>query len=422
MSPARWAALAVAAAIATPVALALTRPGDVDEPGPEPAHDRRAGSTFHDPAHRFRVKIPAGWQRARYVVIPEVTNPREILVVSTFPPDGFGEPCGPFYDHVLSHMGSSEGLVAVQERLGHEVAGPRVFPPRPAHFRLPPRRPKPRGCGRKGDRRPVRDWWIPFRSAGRDFYAQVALGPRAPNSLRRDARELLDSLRAERGPADVVGRRTSFGALPAAPPAITKVCAEAAPRAAFPVLCPARWPPPAGRGAPKPRAFEKASDVYLIDVANGFGRRGGHVFHLLVGGQRRPFGRWPAGVDPDLRITTRKVLTTDRAGVLYLPARRIATARVHGVKATVLREPPYPQGGLHGGHVVVLWSEDGHGYLVSVHGERLPRRALVSIALAMARSTRPSPSVEGTSASVPSCVGGFSRIVVVRLPRPRRRR
>jgi hypothetical protein len=160
---------------------------------------------------------------------------------------------------------------------------------------------------------------------------------------------------------------------------------------AVPVLCPTRWPSPSGRGAPKARLFEERSDVYLINVENGFSRRGGHVFHLMVGGQAEPFGRWPAGVDPGLRVTTRKVTIPQRGGgsfVQQLPARRIATARVHGVRAAVIQEPPYPAGGLHGGHVVVLWSEAGHGYLVSVHGERVSRDKLVAIALAMARSMR----------------------------------
>ncbi len=135
----------------------------------------------------------------------------------------------------------------------------------------------------------------------------------------------------------------------------------------------------------------RTSSAYLLDAENGFRRPGGHVFHLLVGGQRRPFGRWPSGVDPDLRVTTHKVTVPQRGGGMFvqqLPARRIAVARVHGARATVLREPPYPAGGLQGRHVVVLWNEDGHGYLVSVHGERLSRLALVPVALAMARSAR----------------------------------
>jgi hypothetical protein len=175
------------------------------------------------------------------------------------------------------------------------------------------------------------------------------------------------------------------------PTAIKDACARTATSATFPVLCPARWPPPRGRGGRTARLFERASSVYLLDAANGFTRRGGHVFHLLLGGQRRPFRHWPAGVDPRLRVTTRQVTIPMQGGgefVQQLPARRIGTARVHGAGAAILQEPPYPAGGLHGGHVVVLWNENGHGYLVSVHGERLSRRALISIALSMARSAR----------------------------------
>jgi hypothetical protein len=48
--------------------------------------------------------------------------------------------------------------------------------------------------------------------------------------------------------------------LAATPPVITKACAKAATRAAFPVLCPARWPPPgatrAPRDAPRPHVLK----------------------------------------------------------------------------------------------------------------------------------------------------------------------
>jgi hypothetical protein len=184
-----------------------------------------------------------------------------------------------------------------------------------------------------------------------------------------------------------------------APAAVARACQQATGRAAFPVVCPSQWPPHGGAGQPKLRSFGRTADAYLLDASNGFSRRKTHVFHLLVGGQRRPFGRWPSGVDSDLRVTTHKVVIPERGGgtfVQHLPARRIATARVHGAPATVLREPPFPTGGIHGDHVLVLWNEGGHGYMVSVHGERLSRPALVSVALAMARSARPSPERRGS--------------------------
>jgi hypothetical protein len=190
---------------------------------------------------------------------------------------------------------------------------------------------------------------------------------------------LLAALLVGCGGDDEPTRKSGSGPrLPAAPRAIADACAEAAASAAFPVLCPRRWPSPGGRGTarpgPKARLFEKAAGVYLVDVENGFRRRGGYVFHVLVGGQSRAFGRRLARADSDLR--------------LVLPARTIRSARVHGTRATVLEEPRYPAGGLHGGHVVVLWNEGGHGYLASVHGERYSRDELVGIALALARSAR----------------------------------
>jgi len=33
----------------------------------------------------------------------------------------------------------------------------------------------------------------------------------------------------------------------------------------------------------------------------------------------------------------------------------------------VLRNPPYPAGGIHGGHVSVVWNAGGAGYVVSGH-------------------------------------------------------
>jgi hypothetical protein len=197
----RWGAITLAAGVAVAIALAAVLPGEVREPERSRAKAQRpAGKSYRDHARRFTVEIPAGWRRARRIVIPQVTNPREILVVSTFSLDSSGEPCGPFYDHLIDHMGPRDGLVAVVERSGHAVAGPPQFRPRPRHFRLPLRKPEPRGCGLARDRTLVRDWWIPFHDAGRDFYGEVAIGLRAPEAVRRDARRLLDSLRFQRRP------------------------------------------------------------------------------------------------------------------------------------------------------------------------------------------------------------------------------
>jgi hypothetical protein len=52
-----------------------------------------------------------------------------------------------------------------------------------------------------------------------------------------------------------------------------------------------------------------------------------------------------------------------------------------------LKAPPYPQGGIHGDHSIVMWNENGHGYLVSTHSET-SRPAATRTAIQIARSTQ----------------------------------
>lgn len=199
MSRGRWAFVAIAIGIAAAVAVAVAAPGDGQEPTGAPDQGQhRTGASYRDQASRFGIEIPAGWRRAREVVDGKVINPREILVVSTFPLDFSGEPCGPFYDHVLGDLGRRQGFVSLQERFVRSVTQLQNYPRRPERFRLPVRTREPRGCGRNHERTLVRDWWIPFRDAGRAFYAQVAIGLGAPDQVRRDAIRLLDSLHFKR--------------------------------------------------------------------------------------------------------------------------------------------------------------------------------------------------------------------------------
>lgn len=98
------------------------------------------------------------------------------------------------------------------------------------------------------------------------------------------------------------------------------------------------WPGHRGRAGPMVQLFER-TDSYMIDVSNGFSRRAPHVFHVVIGGQRRPFAPGLTGIDPELGVIT---------------PRRLGTASVHGRRAAVLQEAPHPKGGIHGGHVVIL--------------------------------------------------------------------
>lgn len=202
-------------------------------------------------------------------------------------------------------------------------------------------------------------------------------------------------LRSDDEPAS---RPTADPGLPPTLAAVTRACHKATGPAAFPVLCPTRWPPHGGVGQPKLTTFARTADAYLLNTENGFRRRGAHVLHLLLGGQRRAFGPGPSRVDRALRLATRTVSIPMADGGSFVqerPARRIRRARVHGIPATVLKAPPYPQGGIHGGHVLVVWNEGGHGYLVSAHGTRMTQRALIEVTLAIARSTGPARGATG---------------------------
>jgi hypothetical protein len=137
--------------------------------------------------------------------------------------------------------------------------------------------------------------------------------------------------------------------------------------------------------------------VYLLNAFNGLDDRTPHVFHLLLGGQQRPFAPDWKAIDPGLRITTRLIRIPIRgsgsgsgsgAFVQQRPARRIGTTVIHGRGALLLAEPDYPHGGIQGGHVLVLWNQNSHGYIASVHGtDGMTRGTLAAIVIALARST-----------------------------------
>ena len=69
-----------------------------------------------------------------------------------------------------------------------------------------------------------------------------------------------------------------------------------------------------------------------------------------------------------------------------------ARARRSPCSFTLLVPRPYPSGGVHGGHIAAVWSQDGAGYAISLHFEPRPgvaatekRAAVVRAAEAMSR-------------------------------------
>jgi hypothetical protein len=213
---------------------------------------------------------------------------------------------------------------------------------------------------------------------------------------RRHASAVLIALVLLTGCSDDSGPTSRGSSLPAAPEGVGDGCREAAAVATFTVLCPAEWPD-AGRPA-KVRLRLYGSDLaYVLEAQTGFGSRS-PVFHVLFGGQRRPFRAGFEGDGRQLRLTTRRVVTpyyaSPRGGrilgrsVVELPTRRVDSTHVRGHLAAIMNAPPYPKGGIHGDHSVVMWNEGGHGYLVSTHSE-ISRRAATRAAIDIARSSRP---------------------------------
>jgi hypothetical protein len=193
------------------------------------------------------------------------------------------------------------------------------------------------------------------------------------------------------------GKRQSAehtSSLSPAPPNVAEGCQEAADVATFPVLCPTGWPDAARPGKAKLNLM--GGDVaYLLEAQEGFGSRS-PVFHVLFGGQAKPFRKGFEGDGESLRMTTRRVTTpvyrggerTDRTFVVSSPTRRVGTTRVHGHPAAIMKAPPYSTGGIHSGHTIVMWNEGGHGYLVSTHSET-SRRSATRTAIQIAQSSQP---------------------------------
>jgi len=129
------------------------------------------------------------------------------------------------------------------------------------------------------------------------------------------------------------------------------------------IACPTLLPTPGG--FERPRQFGHGACESLLNFEPAGARlRSGSVFHLLVGARCGPVSlatvrqRWPVDVTlrPDLRlIGNRSALPGGResAAVRLTVLRR---TEINGRPALILRNPSYPDGGIHGGHLTVLVS------------------------------------------------------------------
>jgi hypothetical protein len=163
--------------------------------------------------------------------------------------------------------------------------------------------------------------------------------------------------------------------------------------------CPTKFPRPPRAGRIETQTLTPRGYAgYLLSV-NLLGFRTDDGGHVILGSQPHPFvlsgkagQRWPK------RATQIPDAALKLPGRLHGPARLTVLRHVDvGGDALALRAAPYPAGGLHGGHVIVLWNAGDRGQLVSLHfaDHRHPRRftlkGRIAAAVKIALSERGAP-------------------------------
>jgi hypothetical protein len=184
------APLAAAAVLAVVSSCGEAQP----EPRPERAEPSPTGTTYTDKRWGYSVAFPGTWHRAIEAVARELTEPREVLSLATFPLRYHPTDCEAFAGAARSDLGSHDAFLTVQERGYDPVSDWRDFPSRPEHFHPTSGEPAEARCG---DPPGATVYWRNFTDAGRHFHTLVVIGPDAPGSVRSEAWRILDSLRLD---------------------------------------------------------------------------------------------------------------------------------------------------------------------------------------------------------------------------------
>jgi hypothetical protein len=165
--------------------VAATACGD-DDPGPVPLTHR---------AHGLAVELPPGWHVAGESLTPNLSDPREVLAVSTVPLHPRPTGCAQVGGSALQDMGPRGAFVTLQERGLEPGSAWLGFPARPAHFG-----PELGGPSEASECVPTAhftDHWFGFTDEGRHFHVLVAFGPLATAETRRQAWAILDTVRVD---------------------------------------------------------------------------------------------------------------------------------------------------------------------------------------------------------------------------------
>ena len=161
-------------------------------------HVRARWRTHVDEARGLSARIPPAWAVAGERLTPFLGDPKELLNVGTGPFKPGGDRCAHVPERTLEALGPEDALVTVLEfegPSGHE------FPRRPEEL-LEAESMEPDSLDCLARPRDLDNRLFAFTDAGRDFYVYVAFGERVTDERRREAGELLDSLRFA-APADV---------------------------------------------------------------------------------------------------------------------------------------------------------------------------------------------------------------------------
>ena len=185
-----------------------------------------------------------------------------------------------------------------------------------------------------------------------------------------------------------------------APAAVRHECAQRADYSVYRTSCPTRWPVRRGSATVLDAAIVRGPSQWFAsfdDPAFGPPDDG----HVIIGGQNPPFSlagdvgeTWPRPGEPaplPLLWLPRLMITpngTPGGYVARVPPKILERTSVGGRQALVLTEAPYPVGGMHGGHVLVVFNVEGHGAFVSLHLGGFTQAQRIAAALSIASSWR----------------------------------
>lgn len=167
--------------------------------------------------------------------------------------------------------------------------------------------------------------------------------------------------------------RAPPGLTPERSPVIARACDRAALHTSLTVVCPPLTP----RGGRHAIAYAGRlngrtgpHDSYAIDVASSSLRRRSDP--------SQP-GHWGVGAARSIAVLRRSIFRPSQAHDCRFRRRRgldtpagpcapvIRHRGLMGIPVLVYRMPPFPTGGLHGGHLVYVWQGRAAAYYVSVH-------------------------------------------------------